>query len=70
MSARTTQSEPEGSITVSVRLPPRLVHALKQAASDRRLTGREPNTQQAIVAAALELWLSTHNYLAQEASSE
>ena len=49
--------------SVTVRLSPVVVRALRRAAAQRTLDYREPYTQQAIAEAGLMLWLRREGYL-------
>ena len=48
--------------SVTVRLDPRIVRAVRKAASERALDYVEPYTQQAIAEAALLHWLASQRY--------
>jgi len=55
------QAEPAaGRVSVTFRLDPLLVRRLRVAAANRSVSGVEPRSQQAIVAAALTAWLDEH----------
>ena len=49
--------------SLTVCLSPRIVHALRRAASERSLDYVEPYTQQAIAEAGLTFWLRREGYL-------
>ena len=63
--AGTTPSAPAagGACTLTVRLNPDLYHVLRRAAVDRSAKGLVPDSQQAIVAAALQAWLADAGHL-------
>lgn len=52
-----------GTCTLTVRLQPDLYQALRLAAVKRSAAGQTPDTQQAIVAAALQAWLADAGHL-------
>lgn len=58
-----TVSRAGGVCALTVRLTPELYHALRLAAVTRSTKGQQPDTQQAIVSAALEAWLGQHGHL-------
>ena len=49
-----------GLIPVTIRLNPELATALKFAALQRQMVGAKVNTQQRIVADAIEMWLAAN----------
>jgi len=49
-----------GLIPVTIRLNPELATALKFAALQRQMAGARVNTQQRIVAEAIEMWLTAN----------
>lgn len=59
------EDEPQAShtaarVSVTFRLDPTLVRRLRLEAANRSVSGTEPRSQQAIVAAALAAWLDEH----------
>lgn len=54
--------ETPNMVPFSIRLPASLPLALLKATSDRKLKRLQPNTNQAIVAEALNDWLEKHGY--------
>jgi hypothetical protein len=55
-------SRAAGTCMLTVRLAPELYHALRLAAVTRSAAGQQPDTQQAIVTAALQDWMKAHGH--------
>jgi hypothetical protein len=54
--------EPGSLISLSIRVPSDIPKGLLRAATDRKIAGLRPFTQQEIVAEALAHWLKKHGY--------
>ena len=57
------EERPEVTVTVTYRLPEKLVSAMISASADRKVRRIKPSTQQSMVALAIEEWLNQNNYL-------
>jgi len=57
LQARNLSSSDEGMVTITVRLKPRIVTAIRRASMERKITRRQPYTQQEIMETALSEWL-------------
>lgn len=57
------EDRPETTVTVTYRLPEKLVSAMISASADRKVRRIKPSTQQSMVALAIEDWLKQNNYL-------
>jgi hypothetical protein len=53
----------DAMVTFTVRLPPKTITALRQAALTRKSSRRKPWSQQDIVIAAVNGWLEANGYL-------
>lgn len=57
-SAAPVEDRPEATMTVTFRLPERLVRAMISASADRKIRRIKPSTQQDMAALAIEEWLN------------
>ena len=57
------EDAPEPLVSATFRLPQRIAEAMLRAATDRKIRRIKPQSQQEIVAAALEKWLKGNDYL-------